>query len=107
MTGTIQYSLRLMTLMLLETVGTLPELMAGSSKLRHRGGAVMTKCSEIIKAKRLERGLSQGQLGKAVGISKVMVCHWEQGHCLPSLLNAWDLADFFGCSIDELCGRAQ
>ena len=103
----IRYSLSRRTLKSSETVGTLPDLMAGSSKLRHRGGTVMAKCSEIIKAKRLERGLTQRRLGEKVGVSHVMVCHWEKDHCLPLLLNAWDLADFFGCSIDELCGRVQ
>lgn len=60
---------------------------------------------EIIKQKRLERGLSQREMSRQLGIAHVTLLHWEKDHCLPSILNCWDLADFFGCTIDELCGR--
>ena len=60
---------------------------------------------EIIKAKRLECGLTQRALAKKIGVAHVMVSHWENDYCMPQLLNCWDLADFFKCSLDELCGR--
>lgn len=61
--------------------------------------------AENIKAKRIECGLSQRELAKKIGVAHVMVSHWENGYCCPNLYNCWDLADFFGCTIDELCGR--
>lgn len=67
----------------------------------------MITMGEIIKTKRIERGLSQRQLAEKVGVAHVMVCHWEHGYCLPNILNCWDLADFFGCTLDELCGRTS
>lgn len=67
----------------------------------------MKTVSEIIYEKRTAAGLSQRELAKKVGVSNVMVCHWEQGHCMPNILNCWDLADFFDCSIDELVGRER
>ncbi|MBQ8245793.1 MAG: helix-turn-helix transcriptional regulator [Lachnospiraceae bacterium] len=59
----------------------------------------------IIKEKRLERRMSQQDLAKQLGVEHAIIAHWEHGYCLPSIINCCDLADFFGCSIDELCGR--
>lgn len=67
----------------------------------------MKTIGEIIKEKREQLGLSQKQLAERLGISRTQVCYWEQGHCMPNILNCWDLADFFGCSIDELVGRER
>ena len=60
---------------------------------------------EIIKQKRIERGLSQRAMAKELGVANMVLCWWEKDHNLPSLLSLWDLADYFGCSMDELCGR--
>lgn len=60
---------------------------------------------ERIKQKRIERGLSQRAMAKELGVANMVLCWWEKDHNLPSLLSLWDLADYFGCSMDELCGR--
>lgn len=65
----------------------------------------MITMGEIIKTKREQLGLSQKRLAERLGVARVMVCHWEHGYCLPNILNCWDLADFFGCTIDEIVGR--
>ena len=65
----------------------------------------MKSIGEIIKEKRLETGLSQRAFAKRLGVSNIAVGRWEKGDYLPSILNCWDLADLFGCTIDELCGR--
>ena len=67
----------------------------------------MKTIGAIIKEKRLQLGLSQREMAKRLGIVNAMLCHWEQGHCVPNLYNICDLADFFGCTIDELCGRTS
>ena len=60
---------------------------------------------ERIKQKRIERGLSQRAMARELGVANMVLCWWEKDHNLPSLLSLWDLADYFGCSMDELCGR--
>ena len=56
---------------------------------------------------RKERGLSQRQLSKEIGTSQANVSRWEQGLNEPSIIECWKLADFFGVSIDVLCGRVN
>lgn len=60
---------------------------------------------ENIKNRRLARGLTLREMAGRVGIAAPQIVQWEKGNCNPNLYNAWDVADFFGCSIDELCGR--
>lgn len=49
---------------------------------------------------RKEAELSQRQV---VGTSQANLSRWEQGLNQPS----WRLADYFGVSIDYLCGRSE
>ena len=60
---------------------------------------------EIIKEKRKQLGLSQRALAKKLGVPNVSLAKWECGMHIPNIYALWDLADFFGCTIDELCGR--
>lgn len=62
---------------------------------------------ENIRKKREEMGLSLRGLSKKVGISPVAIGRYEKDLISPSVYVVWDLADFFGCSIDELCGRKE
>ena len=64
----------------------------------------MITMGEIIKTKREQLGLSQKRLAERLGVARTMVCRWEHGYCLPNILNCWDLADLFGCTIDEIVG---
>ena len=48
------------------------------------------------------RGLSQGGLGAAVGVSRQTINAIEAGRYLPSLPLAFALARFFGTKIEEL-----
>ena len=54
---------------------------------------------------RKEKGLSQRQLANEIGTSQANVSRWEQGINEPSIIECWKIADFFGVSIDMLCGR--
>lgn len=49
--------------------------------------------------------LSQRQFAKLIGTNQANVSRWEQGIIEPSVIECWRMADFFGVSIDYLCGR--
>lgn len=54
---------------------------------------------------RKEMNLSQRQFAKLIGTNQANVSRWEQGIIEPSVIECWRMADFFGVSIDYLCGR--
>ena len=58
-----------------------------------------------IKDMRLERGLSQQELGDLLGVTKVSVCGYENGTRTPSLEMFNILADVFNTTTDYLLGR--
>lgn len=65
----------------------------------------MKTLGEIIREKRKARGLRQHQLAELLGCKAQQVSQWELNKDIPHLFTVWDLADIFGCSLDELCGR--
>ncbi len=60
---------------------------------------------KTIKEKRLEKGWSQEQLGKIIGVSHASISFWENGVNIPNVLDCWKLAEALKISIDELIGR--
>jgi transcriptional regulator with XRE-family HTH domain len=60
---------------------------------------------EVLKEKRKARGYKQYQIAALRGCDVSTWQHWEKEHNYPSILVAIELADFFGCSLDELLGR--
>lgn len=63
--------------------------------------------SEKLKELRERKGWSMSQLAKQLGCSNSSVSVWERGLFSPDVLVAADLADIFGCSINELVGRPR
>lgn len=61
--------------------------------------------SDISKNLRAEANLSQIELAKKLGISKACISMIEIGKNEPTAKTLIAYADFFGCSIDYLCGR--
>ena len=61
--------------------------------------------SSRIKELRINRGLSQEDLGKMIGVTKVSVCGYENATRVPSLESFELLADIFEVSTDYLLGR--
>ncbi len=55
-----------------------------------------------IKRLRINKGVTQEQLGDALGVSSQAVSKWENEATLPDILSLPKLADYFGISIDEL-----
>lgn len=56
---------------------------------------------------RQNANLSQSKLAKALGTSQANVSRWEKGLIEPSISECWKMADFFGVSIDVICGRNE
>ena len=61
--------------------------------------------AERIKELRTEKGLSQAQLGKAIGTSQKAIDFWEREVHEPKASYIIALCDFFGVSADYLLGR--
>ncbi len=58
-----------------------------------------------IKQKRLEKNLTQEELGNIIGVSKVSVCNWEKDIKKPSSENLILLSENLNTSIDYLIGN--
>ena len=56
---------------------------------------------EKIKELRLEKGISQAALGKAIGVSQKAVDFWERSVNEPKASYIVALVEFFGISFDE------
>ena len=63
-----------------------------------------TEFYERLKELRLERGMGQVQLAKALDVGKSVISLWELGKCEPTLSKLVAMARFFGVSIDYLAG---
>lgn len=61
----------------------------------------------LIKELRLERGLSQAELGKKIGVSQKAIDYWERGVNEPKASYIVSLCDFFLVSADYLLGRTD
>lgn len=57
---------------------------------------------ENIKTKRLNLGLTQEELARAVGIGRSMVAQIERGSKIPNLMLGRDIAGALGCSMENL-----
>ena len=59
-----------------------------------------------IQTLREKAGLSKTEVAYRLGLDLSTVCHWESGAAVPRTDKLPLLADLFGCTIDELYGRA-
>lgn len=57
---------------------------------------------ENIKTKRLDLGLTQEELARAVGIGRSMIAQIERGSKIPNLMLGRDIAGVLGCSMEKL-----
>lgn len=58
-----------------------------------------------VRELRMERGMSQQELGLAIGVTKVSICGYENGTRLPNLEKLIKLAEVLETSTDYLLGR--
>lgn len=63
------------------------------------------KFGEILRELRLERGISQATLGKAIGVSQKAIDYWERGVNEPKASYIVQLANYFQVTCDYLLGR--
>lgn len=56
---------------------------------------------------RMAKRMTQEELSAVLCISPAAVSKWERNLAVPSIEMLWALADFFGCTIDELVGRSE
>ncbi len=59
---------------------------------------------ERIKKARLEKGLSQEELGKIIDVSKVSICGYEKGTRTPTLENLMQLLEVLNMTPDNILG---
>lgn len=62
------------------------------------------KIHEQITFLRKQKGLTQEELAKALGVSNQAVSKWESAQCCPDIQLLPEIAEFFSVSIDELFG---
>lgn len=62
---------------------------------------------ERLKELRIERGISQAELAKRIGVSSGIVCLWEIDKSEPTAPNIRKIADCFDVSADYLLGRSD
>lgn len=60
-----------------------------------------------LKDLRVERGIGQVELAKAINVSKGIISLWENGLREPNMSSLIALAKFFDVSLDELVGLSS
>lgn len=60
--------------------------------------------AENLKELRIEKGVGQVELAKAINVSKGIISLWENGLREPKLSNLIELAIFFEVSLNYLVG---
>lgn len=58
-----------------------------------------------LKELRLQKGLTQEQLGKELHVTKVSICCYENGKRTPTLETLWDIVNFFNVNFNDLLGQ--
>ena len=56
----------------------------------------------LVRALRTEKGLAQGELGEAMGVSRQTINSIENERYTPSLPLALTLARYFGVTVEEM-----
>lgn len=51
---------------------------------------------------RKKSGLSQAEVAMRLGISAAAVCQWETGNTAPDARRLPEIAELYGCTVDEL-----
>lgn len=62
--------------------------------------------NERLKELRLKYGLTQQQVGNAIGVSKMSISRFESGLETPKEATRKKYAEFFNCDIEDLIGCA-
>ncbi len=60
--------------------------------------------AEVLRELRLEKGLTQQQLGDIIGYRRVSICDWESRGRYPNYDVLIQLAEYFGVTVGYLLG---
>ena len=60
-----------------------------------------------IKSLRIEKKMTQQELGNIVGLTSTGVSYWESGKAVPNFETMTKLSNYFGVSIDYLTGKGE
>ena len=60
-----------------------------------------------IKSLRIEKKMTQQELGNIVGLTSTGVSYWESGKAIPNFETMTKLSNYFGVSIDYLTGKGE
>lgn len=63
--------------------------------------------SERIKKLRIEKKMTQQELGNIFGLTSTGISYWESGKAIPNMEIINKLSDFFGVTIDYLIGKNE
>ena len=63
--------------------------------------------AERIKKLRIEKKMTQQELGSKFGLTSTGVSYWESGKAIPNMEMMNKLSDFFGVTIDYLIGKNE
>lgn len=63
--------------------------------------------AERIRELRLERRLTQEEVGEIIGVKRYSIYSYEKGRACPEMKSLVALADYFDVSMDYLAGRTD
>jgi DNA-binding XRE family transcriptional regulator len=69
--------------------------------------AVSQSDTHPIRKGRIRHGLTQAQLGEALGVTKATVCKWEKGDAMPEPATAFDLAKLLELRLEDVYATAR
>lgn len=61
--------------------------------------------AERVKKLRIEKKMTQQELGNVFGLTSTGVSYWESGKAIPNMEMMNKLSNFFGVTIDYLIGK--
>ena len=67
----------------------------------------MEKFANRLRELRIEKGVSQQEVGELVNMSKMAISHWEKGHSEPSIAQLIALSNYFSVTVDYLVGKTD
>ncbi len=65
------------------------------------------RIGECIMNYRKERGLTQGEFGRLIGVSAFAVSKWERELCYPDIFLLPRLSEILGISVDDMLGNTK
>ena len=60
-----------------------------------------------LKGLRIEKKLTQSDVGAALDVPKQYISRWEKGDLEPNITTLYQLASFYECSLDYLLGLSD